>query len=222
MNDYRTRQAYSFIGDFTDFLITNEQRIKNMMIDYEIQSRVDSLPDGREVKSLLFSKQNINIRFTPNRVDYNFIYPNPNIKSEDVYASAKEFFSLFVEIFTDVTANRISIVSQSFIRNEDCSAISEFTSKMGLQSAFGACNELSFKINTPLTRFEPLNSVLNVDMGEAKNNKTQEVVKVLLVSIDVNTLAANNQPRFKASNFDTYFQDLLEEVESKHLALSKY
>ncbi|MDE7095348.1 MAG: hypothetical protein K2O23_02565, partial [Anaeroplasmataceae bacterium] len=78
MECLRMRQTYSYIGDLTNFLIENEQRIKNLMIDYEIQSKVDTLQDGREVKSLMFTKQNINVRFLPNRIDYTFTLPNPN------------------------------------------------------------------------------------------------------------------------------------------------
>ena len=222
MECLRMRQSYSFIGNLTDFLINNEQRLKNLMVDYEIQSKVDPLPDGREVKSLLFTKQNVNVRFTPSRIDYNFSYPNPSFKTADVYQAAKDFYSLFAEIFPDVYAQRIAIVSQGFIKNENCSAIEEFTTKMGFSNVFGKSNELNFKINNPIERFEPLNSVLNIDMGEAKNNKTQEVLKVLLVNVDVNTLAANAQPRFNPAQFDLYFKELSQEVEAKHAALQKY
>lgn len=222
MECLRMRQSYSFIGNLTDFLISNEQRIKNLMVDYEIQSKVDTLQDGREVKSLFFTKQNVSVRFTPSRVDYNYAYPNANISTEEVYRSAQEFFALLAEIFPEITAQRIAIVSQGFIKNENCSAIEDFTSKMGFATTFGECNELTFKINNPVTRFEPLNSVLNVDMGEAKNNKTQAVMKVLLVSVDVNTLAANAQPRFTPDKFDLYFKELQEEVEAKHAAIEKY
>ena len=44
MEFFKTRINYSYIGEYTDFLIQNEQRIKNLMIDYEIQSKVDPLP----------------------------------------------------------------------------------------------------------------------------------------------------------------------------------
>lgn len=222
MECLRMRQSYSFIGDLTEFLISNEQRIKNLMVDYEIQSKVDTLQDGREVKSLLFTKQNVNIRFTPVRIDYNFGYPNPNISTNEVYHAAQEFFTLFAEIFPDVYAQRIAIVSQGFIKNDNCSAIEDFTSKMGFASAFGNCNELTFKINNPIIKFESLNSVLNVEMGEAKNNKTQEIMRVLLTSIDVNTIAANKEPRFNPAHFDTYFKELQEEVEEKHAALERF
>ncbi|MDE7384711.1 MAG: hypothetical protein K2M84_03015, partial [Anaeroplasmataceae bacterium] len=96
------------------------------------------------------------------------------------------------------------------------------TKKMGFTSVFGMSNELHFKINNPKTIFEPINSVLNIDMGEAKNNKTQEVMKVLLVSIDVNTLAANNVARFNPRNFDADFRELFDEVEAKHVELIRY
>lgn len=222
MECLRMRQSYSFIGDLTEFLISNEQRIKNLMVDYDIQSKVDTLQDGREVKSLMFTKSNVTVRFTPVRIDYNYGYATPSVPTADVYRAAKEFFTLFGEIFPDVYAQRVAIVSQGFIKNENCSAIEDFTTTMGFASVFGDCNELSFKINNPTTKFEPLNSVLNVEMGEAKNNKTQEVMKVLLVSIDVNTLAANNKPRFNPTQFETYFKDLQAEVEDKHAALGKY
>ncbi|MDE6656036.1 MAG: hypothetical protein K2J85_03495, partial [Anaeroplasmataceae bacterium] len=166
MQSLRMRQTYSYIGDLTNFLIQNEQRIKNLMIDYEIQSKVDTLPDGREVKSLMFTKQNINVRFLPNRIDYTFTLPNPNTDPNVMYTAAKDYFKLFSEIFYDIQAQRIAIVSQGFIKNENNNAIEEFTSKMGFTSVFGMSNDLHFKINNPKTIYEPINSVLNVDMGE--------------------------------------------------------
>ena len=68
MEFFKTRINYSYIGEYIDFLIQNEQRIKNLMIDYEIQSKVDALPDGREVKSFIFTKENVSIRFLPIRL----------------------------------------------------------------------------------------------------------------------------------------------------------
>ena len=55
-------------------------------------------------------------------------------------------------------------------------------------------------------------SFINVDMGEAKNNKTQEALKVLLVTFDVNTLAESKQARFNPNDFELDFSELLEEV----------
>lgn len=222
MESLRMRQTYSYIGDLTDFLIQNEQRIKNLMIDYEIQSKVDTLPDGREVKSLMFTKQNVNVRFLPNRIDYTFSFPTPSTDPQEAYNSAKAYFKLFSEIFYTIEGQRVAIVSQAFIKNENNQAIADFHSKMGFTSVFGMSNELHFKINNPKTVYEPINSVLNIDMGEAKNNNTQEVMKVLLVSIDVNTLAANTAPRFKTSNFDLDFKELFDEIEDKHRALNRY
>ncbi|MDE5856709.1 MAG: hypothetical protein K2H06_06645 [Anaeroplasmataceae bacterium] len=222
MECLRMRQTYSYIGDLTNFLIQNEQRIKNLMIDYEIQSKVDTLQDGREVKSLMFTKQNVNVRFLPNRIDYTFSFPTPSTNPQEAYNNAKAYFKLFSEIFYEVEGQRVAIVSQGFIKNENNQAIADFHSKMGFTSVFGMSNELHFKINNPKTIYEPINSVLNIDMGEAKNNKTQEVMKVLLVSIDVNTLAANTTPRFKTSNFDLDFKELFDEVEEKHAQLARY
>ncbi|MDE5856350.1 MAG: hypothetical protein K2H06_04790 [Anaeroplasmataceae bacterium] len=95
MECLRMRQTYSYIGDLTDFLIQNEQRIKNLMIDYEIQSKVDTLQDGREVKSLMFTKQNVNVRFLPNRIDYTFTFPTPSTDPQEAYNNAKAYFKLF-------------------------------------------------------------------------------------------------------------------------------
>lgn len=222
MECLRMRQSYSYIGDLTNFLITNEQRIKNLMLDYEIQTKVDKLQDGREVKSLLFTKQNVSVRFLPSRIDYTYSFTNPNTNPKDVYDQANDFFKLFSEIFYNVEAQRVAIVSQGFIKNENNVAISEYTTKMGFTKAFGMSNELHFKINNPKTLYEPVNSVLNIDMGEAKNNKTQEVMKVLLASIDVNTLASNSTPRFNPVHFDLHFKELFEEAEAKFAQLIQY
>ncbi|MDE7263634.1 MAG: hypothetical protein K2N64_03115 [Anaeroplasmataceae bacterium] len=222
MEVLRIREAYSYIGPLADFLIEQEQRIKNLLIDYEIQSKVENLPDGREVKSLLFTKQNVTVRFLPDRIDYTYNLPNPTTPSLDAFTAAKQFFKLFSEIFYDVKAQRIAIVSQGFIKNDNNQAIQDLTSKMGLVRAFGLSNELKFKINNPKSLFEPVNSVLNLDMGEAKNNKTQEVLKVLLVSIDVNTLAENRELRFNPTNFDSDFSELFEESEGKFRDLARF
>lgn len=222
MDIIRMRQVYSYIGDFTDFLINNEQRIKNLMLDYEIQTKVDTLPDKREVKSLLFTKKNITVMLTPNRIDYTSNLASPNEKIEDVFLGACSFFKLFSEIFYDLKSSRIAIVSQAFIKNDNDNAVSELTSKMGLANVFGNANELHLKINNPKNLFEPINSVLDISMGEAKNNKTNEAVKVLLVSVDVNTLANNLDQRFEICNFEKNFKELFDEVEDKYSSLYMY
>ena len=137
------------------------------MIDYEIQSKVDALPDGREVKSFIFTKENVSIRFLPNRIDFNY----SNKKPEEYQASfeaAKAFYNLFSEIFLDVLGQRIAILNQGFIRNDSNVAIEHLASRMGMTTLFGMSNELTFKMNFPKTLFEPINSVINVDMGKRK------------------------------------------------------
>lgn len=216
----RTRTSYSYIGDFTEFLIQNEQRIKNLMLDYEIQSKVDTLPDGRDVKSFIFTKENVNVRFMPNRIDFNYTNKRPE-EYEVSFTAAKDFYNLFSEIFYDVLGQRIAILSQGFIKNENNIAIQNLTSKMGMTSIFGPSNELSFKMNFPKTLFEPVNSVLNVDMGEAKNNKTQEAFRVLLVTFDVNTMAENKEARFNPNDFELDFAELLSEVKNQDEKLAE-
>lgn len=222
MQVIRIRATYSYIGDFTDFLIKYEQKIKNFMTDYEIQSKVDQLQDGREVKSFIFTNRNVNVRFLPNRIDYDFSFVNQGVKSEEAYFAAKDYFTRLAKEFSHLAAQRIAIVCQGFIPNGNNEAISTFNSKFGFVNTFGECNELKLKINNPKTLFEPINSVLNIDMGEAKNNKTQEVTKVLLVNIDVNTLASNTNPRFNPKKFSEDFHELFAEAEMKHSALIKY
>ena len=138
-----------------------------------------------------------------------------NKKPEEYQASfeaAKAFYNLFSEIFLDVLGQRIAILNQGFIRNDSNVAIEHLASRMGMTTLFGMSNELTFKMNFPKTLFEPINSVINVDMGEAKNNKTQEALKVLLVTFDVNTLAESKQARFNPNDFELDFSELLEEV----------
>lgn len=217
----KIRAIYSIIGDFTNLLIQNEQRIKNMLLDYEIQTRVDKLPDGREVKLLLFSQNNIHIRFLPNRVDYDYTINRKDTQLKDIYGYAKEFFKVFGEIFYDYPGNRIAIVLNGFIDDTNNQAIIELTDKLNFSSYFGNCNELQFKINTPKMGKEEYNSVVNIDMGAATNSQTKEKMPVLLLSFDVNTLARNNTPRFYGSNFDDDFSELLKEIENRIVEFEK-
>ncbi len=217
----KVRQIFSFIGDFTDFLIDNQQRIKNLMLDYEIQTKVDTLPDNREIKSLLFTKKNISIMFTPGRIDYSYNYVN-NIDLKDVLYEADEFFKLFSEIFYDLKASRVATVGQAFINNENDSAVLKLTSKMGLSNLFGAANELHLKLNNPKNLFERVNSVLDLSMGQAKNNKTNESMQVMLVAIDINTVAENKEQRFEIKNFKRYFSELVQEAEDKYNLLLEF
>lgn len=59
----KMRSNFSMIGNFVSFLKENEQRIKNMLLDYTVQSGMEKLPSGEEVKTLLFQKENVHIRF---------------------------------------------------------------------------------------------------------------------------------------------------------------
>ncbi len=217
----KVRQIFSFIGDFTDFLINNQQRIKNLMLDYEIQTKVDTLPDNREIKSLLFTKKNISIMFTPGRIDYSYNFVNNN-NLNDILNEANEFFKLFSEIFYDLKASRIATVGQAFINNENDSAVLKLTSKMGLSDLFGDANELHLKLNNPKNLFERVNSVLDLSMGQAKNNHTNESMQVILVSIDINTVADNKEPRFEIKNFKNYFSELVSEAEDKYNLLLEF
>ena len=218
----KVRVSYSYIGNFLNLLLQNEQRIKNMLLDYEIQSKLDTLPNGVEVKNLLFSKGNLRIRFTPVRVDYEYSLTSPNTNSLDIFYSAYAFFKLLNEIFPDIAGGRIAILSQSFIDNTNNKAIEEFTGKMGFSASFGSCNELSFKFNTPKVAFEDLNAVVNVDMGTAKNNASKEEIKVLLLTIDVNTKAEQTTARFNPGNFKTDFKDLYSLIEERTAELERY
>lgn len=218
----KVRINYSIIGNFVDFLIHNEQRIKNMMQDFEIQSKVDTLPNGQEVKNLLFTKTVQRILFSTTRIDFTYIYPNPMVSFDETYKEAVSFFSLVGEIFPEVVGNRIAIVVSSFIDNTANKAIQTMTDYMGLTTAFGNCNELSFKINTPKQKNEMINSVLNVDMGTATNNKTKEQMPVLLIAFDANTLVNDQNNRFYATHFEEDFKVLLEEIKSRTEEMEKF
>ena len=93
---------------------------------------------------------------------------------------------------------------------------------MGFSASFGSCNELSFKFNTPKVAFEDLNAVVNVDMGTAKNNASKEEIKVLLLTIDVNTKAEQTTARFNPGNFKTDFKDLYSLIEERTAELERY
>ena len=60
-----------------------------------------------------------------------------------------------------------------------------------------------------------MNSVLDIRAGEAKNAKTNQTLPVLIVNIDVNTLAANKENRFQADKMEQYLSDLVLEEEDK-------
>lgn len=218
----KIRYAYSLIGDFLNFLMKNEQRIKNMLLDYEIQTKVDKLPNGQEVKSLLFKKENIGIRVLPNRVDFDYGCKTPEEDAMESFDKASQFFKLFSEIFPEVIGNRIALVAQGFIENNNNSALEKFADSMGMTSKFGNCSELSFKINTPKQYTEPINSVLAVEMGNAKNSKTNQETKIMIVALDINTMAINKDNRFSALNFENDFKNLIQESEERFSAIENF
>ncbi len=212
----KVRANYSIIGDFVQFLIKNEQRIKNLLLDYEIETKVDKLNNGQEVKTLIFTNKNIRILFAPVRIDYTYTFLTKNDLLETSFNNAKTFFNLLGEIFPEIVGKRIAIVLNSFVENLNNNTLCLLTDKMNLNSSFGNCNELAFKINTPIIGGKELyNSVVNLDMGNATNRNTNEQINVLLLSFDVNTMANNTNNRFYASNFTFDFSELFEKVEER-------
>lgn len=218
----KMRTTTSIIGNLTDFLIQNGEKLKQMFDGWEVQHKVEKLADGREVQSLMFTQQNLTARFMPTRIDYTFSYKTPDSPSSEGHESSKQFFKRIGQAFPQIVGQRIAVVWQGFIKNPNDEAIHYWNDRFGLTAAFGASNEIHFKINNPTQSFETLNSVLNVDMGEAKNNKTNEVMKVLLVSIDVNTLAKNTENRFDASKLDKEFDALFYYADKKAEAVNKF
>ena len=63
---------YSYIVDCIKFIESNEQRIKNMLLDYECHIKSDRHPSGVDVKTLTFSKKNVKICFSPLRIDFDY------------------------------------------------------------------------------------------------------------------------------------------------------
>ena len=55
MEIINVRHTYRMLGNFINLLLNNEQRIKNMLLDYEIHTKVDKLPNGQEIKSLFIT-----------------------------------------------------------------------------------------------------------------------------------------------------------------------
>ena len=216
------RISFSIIGNCVEFLRNSEQKLRSLFSGYEVSSKDNNLQDGSTVKSLMFTNKNISVRFLPERVDCTISAQTSDTPVSSCFTLACECFKKLETLNPQLKGNRIAIVAQGFVDNTQDKAIEYFTQKTGFSKAFGTSNELHFKINTPEKSFEPLNSVLNVDMGEAKNNKTGETIKVLLVSIDVNTLAANQTERFTLANIKPLFTKMLDFIEARLKELKKY
>lgn len=217
-----TKINFSIIGNCALFIKNNGQELRNIFKDYEVSTRDENLPDGTTATSLLFKKGAVSLRFTPARVDCEILASSKDTQLKDYLDYACDFFERLKSLSPPLIGNRIAIVAQCFIDNTQCKAVEYLTGKMGLGYAFGICNELHFKINSPKIGFERLNCVLNVDMGEAKNNKTGEVTKVLIASIDVNTLAENKAERFTPANARPLFTELLKIAETQMQTLKKF
>lgn len=210
----RMKNSYSFIGNYLMLLNNNSQRIKNMMLDYKLDTKTEKLPDGKEVTNLFFTKGNIQVRFLGFRIDFDYLYLNQECTMQKSLKAACDFFKLLGEIF-DAKGARIAIVSTIFTDNENQKASTYLSEKFGVSQVFGPCNEFTFRINNIKQSFETLNSVLEFRPGQAKNNKTGEVHNVMIANIDINTLISNKEHRFDPINAEEYFSDLLMEEQEK-------
>ncbi len=210
----RMNSNYAFIGNFVSLLLENEQRIKNMLLDYKVQVFPEKLKDGREIHQLVFNKDHIQIRFLVNRVDFNFIFFQPQKTKEESLKEALNFFGLFGEIFPDERANRIALASTFFMENQNLSGVQQLAETFGMSSVFGSCSELNLHYNTIRNYFEPINSVIEIRPGDARNQEKNISMPVLIFNFDINTLASNQEARFFAGNLQSAFSDfLLEEAE---------
>lgn len=210
----RMKNSYSLLGNYVPLLTTNQQRIKNMMIEYQIQTKDEKLPDGKEVTALFFQKNNIQVRFLPFRIDYDYMYVNQECTMQKSLQSACEFFKLLGEIF-DAKGARIALVSALFVDNTNQAAAKYLAEKLNVTDIFGNCAEFTFRVNNIKHYFEDVNSVLDFRPGEAKNNKTGEKHQIMIANIDVNTMASDKTHRFDPVDAEEYFSDLVLEEQEK-------
>lgn len=214
MKFMRMKNSYSLLGNYVPLLTTNQQRIKNMMIEYQIQTKDEKLPDGKEVTTLYFQKNNIQVRFLPFRIDYDYMYVNQECSMQKSLQQACEFFKLLGEIF-DAKGARIALVSSLFVDNTNQAAAKYLAEKLNVNDLFGNCAEFTFRVNNIKHYFEDVNSVLDFRPGEAKNNKTGEKHQIMIANIDINTMAANKEHRFDPIDAEEYFSDLVLEEQEK-------
>lgn len=213
---------FSIIGNMLPFLRNRAQDFLNTFSEYEVNSKTDDLPDGTKIKSYLLKKENIALKITTERVDCQVKSGSNNKSADELFKTSCTIYKKLEAFNAELCGSRIAIVLQGFIKNNQNEAVEYFNDKMKLGKAFGESNELHLKINNPQKSFEMLNSVLNIDMGVATNNATKETSQILIVSIDVNTLAENKNVRFSPKQYEMFFRKLQKQVTEKLDALKKY
>ena len=206
---------YSYIGDSIKFIMENEQRIKNLLLDYECHIKNDRHPSGVDVKTLTFSKKNVKICFSPLRIDFDYGFTSPLDEDVNSYEEALNFFKLFGEIFPEYRAERLAIYLTGFIANDNNKAVEYLSNIFNTYDVFGDCKDFHLRVNNIKNYKEKLNSALVLERGFITNNKTKESKDVVICKIDINTLADNRILRFSPYNFINDFNDLYEEYGDK-------
>ena len=212
---------YSYIGDSIKFIMDNEQRIKNMLLDYECHTRSDRHPSGVDVKTLTFSKENKKICFSPLRIDFDYGFTSALDEDVNSFEEASNFFKLFGEIFPDFKSERLAIYSTSIIDNTGNKSVEYLSGIFNTLDVFGDCNDFNLRINNIKNYKEKLNSAIVLEKGMITNHKTNETKGVVVCKIDVNTLMENRTLRFSPYNFIDDFNDLYEEFSDKKQIISR-
>ena len=206
---------YSYIGDSIKFIMENEQRIKNLLLDYECHTKNDRHPSGVDVKTLTFSKKNVKICFSPLRIDFDYGFTSALDEDVNSYEQALNFFKLFGEIFPEYRAERLAVYMTGFIDNESNKAVDQLSNIFNTSDVFGDCHDFHLRVNNIKNYTEKLNSALVLERGFITNNQTKESKDVVICKIDINTLANNRNLRFSPYNFISDFNDLYEEYSDK-------
>ena len=220
MNIVKMGIKYSYIGDTFKFIIENEQRIKNMLLDYECHIKSDKHPSGVDVKILTFSKKNVKICFSPLRIDFDYGFTSTLDEDVNSYEEASNFFKLFGEIFPDYRAERLAIYLTGFIDNTNDVAVERLSEVFNTNTVFGDCRDFHLRINNLKHYKEKLNSAVVLEKGMITNHKTNESKDVVICKLDINTLAENRVLRFNPYNFMDDFSDLYEEYSDKKQIVS--
>jgi hypothetical protein len=206
---------YSYIVDSIKFINDNEQRIKNMLLDYECHIKSDKHPSGVDVKILTFTKSNVKICFSPLRIDFEYGFTSALDEDVNSYDAASKFFHLFGEIFDEYKAERLAIYLTSFIDNTNDETVNHLSMVFNTSNIFGDCGDFHLRINNVKNYNEKLNSALSLEKGKLTNNSTNQSKDVVVCKIDVNTLSENRLLRFSPYNFMDDFSDLYEEYSDK-------